>query len=553
MSDFFRQPSAAENGGGAAGSLPQSRAPLWEAMLAYRDRRPARFHVPGHKGGAGLDPSAAGLLAGVFEVDVTELPGLDDLHQPEGVIAEAEELAAKCFGAERTRFLVGGSTAGNLALILAVCKPGDVLLVQRDAHKSVYNGLMLAGAKAVLLSPRIDPASGLPCGIDPAEAEAAMERYPEAKGLFLTDPNYYGFGTDLAPIVAAAHRRGMPVLVDAAHGAHYGFHPAVPDSPLAAGADGVVQSAHKMLTAMTMGALLHMQGDLLDREAVERALSALQSSSPSYPIMASLDLARRQMALSGETLLGRATEAARALREGLAAMPWLDVADAGGGSQEQAGTWGDVAWTHAAAPEHADPPGHANPSASLDRSAGSVTRDPLKVTFRDRTGTLSGHALAGELQARGCYPEMADPVFVTLALGVSTDSGEIRRLLEALHEICTSFRLLEQELGPPAKNIYKSPPSENLHAAPAVSKPVAFSFHSADESVLRRALPEEAIGAVCGRPIVPYPPGVPLIVPGETITADAVRRLKAWQSAGLGIHGLNHDGTLIIRTNGDQP
>lgn len=497
---------------GAAGRA-QRRAPLWEALAAYRNRRPARFHVPGHKGGTGLDPEAAPWLAGVCEVDVTELAGLDDLHKPEGVIAEAEELAAACFGAERTRFLVGGSTAGNLAFILAVCKPGDVLLVQRDAHKSVYNGLMLAGARAVLLEPRIDPDLGLPCGLRAEDVERALAKYPAAAGLVVTDPNYYGFGTDLAPIVAAAHRRGVPVLVDAAHGAHYGFHPQVPPSALASGADAVVQSAHKMLPALTMGALFHMQGGLLDREAVERALSAIQTSSPSYPVMASLDLARRQMALSGKALLGRALGVARMLTEGLLARPWLEVA----------------------------------------RPKADVRRDPLKVTFRDRSGRLGGRTLAGKLEERGCYPEMADPVFVTLALGLSTSEDEIRRLLEALDEISADFRPAEQELGEPIKNIYKSPFARDGRLAADVPEPVGFRFFRSGEGAVRSVPPEEAVGAVCAAAVVPYPPGVPLLVPGETVTAEAVRLLKAWQAAGAGIHGLNRDGTINIRTDGVQP
>lgn len=522
----------------------QHRAPLWEAMLAYRNGKPARFHVPGHKGGAGLAGEARDLLAGVHEVDVTELSGLDDLHHAEGVIAEAERLAAACFGAERTRFLVGGSTAGNLALILAVCKPGDVLLVQRDAHKSVYNGLMLAGARAVLLAPRIDSACGLPCGLRLSDVEAALSRYPEAKGLLLTDPNYYGFGTDLAPIVEAAHRRGVPVLVDAAHGAHYGFHPDVPASPLAAGADGVVQSTHKMLTAMTMGAMLHLQGSLIDREGVDRALSAIQSSSPSYPIMASLDLARRQIALERHDLFGRALEYARRLRTALSAMPWVELA-------EPAGLSGRA--------------GNGSP-------AGPVTRDPFKITFRDRTGTLGGEALAEQLEKRGCYPEMADPLYVTLALGLSTSSAEIDKLSDAMHDIYVTFRLREKELGTPAKNITISPflaidpdgsdsagdsgagcdpaGGEQLKAVP---EPVAFRFHPSGSTEWQRVLPEEAVGAVCGRAIVPYPPGVPLLVPGERITDEAVRRLKGWRSAGLRIHGLNQDGTIIIETNGEKP
>jgi arginine/lysine/ornithine decarboxylase len=270
-------------------------------------------------------------------------------------------------------------------------------------------------------------------------------------------------------------------------------------------------------------------------------LAAIQSSSPSYPIMASLDLARRQMAARGEALLGEALETARLLRDGLAAMPWLETAEPAGPAEGRAD--GPVAGTGVGGVAGEGPV----------RIGGSITRDPLKVTFRDRTGTLGGRELAAELEARGCFPEMADPVFVTLALGLSTPRDDIGRLLAALETICSDFRLSEKELGEPIKNIYKSPPSRVGQGGAAVPEPVSFRFHRSDAGALRRVPPEKAVGAVCGAPVVPYPPGVPLLLPGETITAEAVRQLRDWQAAGLGIHGLDQDDTIIIQTNGEQP
>ncbi len=491
----------------------QERAPIWEAMLEYRKRRMNRFHVPGHKGGEGLDDDAEvrELLQGVYGVDLTEIPGLDDLHQPEGVIAEAEQLAAECYGAQRTHFLIGGSTSGNLALILSLCKPGDLLLVQRDAHKSVVNGLMLAGARAVFLQPRIDPVSRLPGGLTLDTVEEALRLYPEAVGLLLTDPNYYGRGVDLRPIVQAAHARAVPVVVDAAHGAHYGFHPALPGGALQAGADAVVHSTHKMLTAMTMGAMLHMQGGLINQTAVARALRTIQSSSPSYPIMASLDLARRQLALRGTRLLGESVQVAMQAAEQLGSFKWLAL-------------------------HHTREP--------------YSTQDPLKLVFADRTGTLSGFELMDELAQCGCVAEMADPEYVVLALGMSTSEAEMHDLRNALESVADKYQLNERMINSgswlAAGESEAKVGAADGDATSGYSDPIAFQYHGeSGESVAVHL--DDAVGYTAAELIVPYPPGVPLLYPGERIYDSHVIRLQAWLEAGSRIHGLRGDGTLVVR------
>ncbi|KHF33712.1 Arginine decarboxylase [Paenibacillus sp. P1XP2] len=261
--------------------LEKGKAPLFEALQQYKNGRQASFHVPGHKKGrAYASFGGAGFLDQVMEADVTEITGTDDLHHPEGVIRDAQLLAADCFGAEESYFLVGGSTSGNLAMILTVCShPGDLLLVQRNVHKSVLNGLMLAGAKAVFLEPQVDESSGLATAPSAETVAAALAAYPEAKGVLVTMPNYYGMGTDLAPLAEACHRHDVPLLVDEAHGAHYGQHPRLPRSALASGADVVVQSTHKMLAALTMGAMLHVQGPRVNRGLLRQRLAMVQSSS----------------------------------------------------------------------------------------------------------------------------------------------------------------------------------------------------------------------------------------------------------------------------------
>lgn len=306
--------------------LQPGRAPVYEMLEQYRHKGNISYHVPGHKNGeayrSAVSAKSAGYLTEVMRYDVTEITGTDDLHHPEGVIREAQELAADCYGAEESYMLVGGSTAGNLALILTVCaEPGSLLILQRNVHKSVIHGLMLAGARAVFLEPQIDPGSGLAVAPSAETVQAALAAYPEAAGVLVTMPNYYGMGSDLAPLAQACHACCVPLLVDEAHGAHYGQHPALPAGALAQGADGVVQSTHKMLTALTMGAMLHVQGPWLDRALLRQRLAMVQSSSPSYPVMASLDLARRLLHSQGAGAFTAGLAAVDVLRRGLAALP----------------------------------------------------------------------------------------------------------------------------------------------------------------------------------------------------------------------------------------
>ena len=229
-------------------------------------------------------------------LDQTELTGLDDLHAPEGVIAEAQELAASFFGAKHTRFLVSGSTIGNVAMILGSIKRNEIVLVQRNCHKSILNGLELTGAKPVFLAPAYDKEKERYTHPSQDTIQKAMQRYPEAKALILTYPDYFGSVFDLKDIVEMAHESSMPVLVDEAHGVHLKTSKTLPLSALEAGADVVVQSAHKMAPAFTMSSYLHLNSEFISISSIDRYLRMLQSSSPSYLLLASLDTARKYLA-----------------------------------------------------------------------------------------------------------------------------------------------------------------------------------------------------------------------------------------------------------------
>lgn len=475
--------------------LDPKKAPLFEALENHVRRRAAPFHVPGHKQRAAWsDEAAAERYAGLLPIDLTELSDTDDLHHPEGVIADAERLTADCFGAEESCLLVGGSTAGNLAMILGVCRPGDMLLVQRNVHKSIIHALMLAEARAVFLPPAIDADSGLATAPTTETVAAALRKYPEAKALVLSNPNYYGMSARLEKTIQEAHQRNVPVLIDEAHGPHFGRHPDFPRGALAAGADIVVQSAHKMLSAMTMGAWLHMQGDRIPRGAIRQHLRMIQSSSPSYPIMASLDLARRELHMRKEQCFEAALSVSRDVRSAL----------------------------------------QSSPFGVLEASSGGVEADPLKLVLFDASGSLDGFRLQRELEVRGCVAEMADDRYTVLALGTGTRTEDGQALLAALGEIAKAFRLDERvrekaASAEPAQAI--SLGSEQMNSIP---EPARLSRDAFDTEPI--AL-EQAAGRLSGEWVIPYPPGIPVLYPGETITADTVDRLVRWRKEGARIQG----------------
>ncbi|MCZ8517523.1 aminotransferase class V-fold PLP-dependent enzyme [Paenibacillus filicis] len=497
--------------------MSQQRAPLFESLLAHRGSRAVSFHVPGHKSDAGVyveNEEASQLYEQILTIDLTEIPGLDDLHQPEEAIHEAQQLAADCFGAEETLFLVGGSTVGNLAMILAHCRPGERLLVQRDAHKSVIHGLMLAGAEAVFIAPQVDAAGGMRLGLDPDNVEEALRRYPDAVGLLLTNPNYFGIGSDLAAIADKLHARGKLLLVDEAHGAHYGFHPALPQSALACGADAVVQSTHKMLAAMTMGAMLHLQGSRVHRDGIKRVLAMLQSSSPSYPLMASLDLSRTMLQASGRERIGRGLQAVARLEEGLEAI----------------GPKGRPRWQ----------------LWSMNGGNESYSRDPFKLALFDSTGQWDGYELKRRLEEQGCYPEMTDGKYVLLVYSLASTIEDSEKLLQAL-------RRIEPEAdGEVRDDMRNSALDTSWLARPdRVSEPVSFDMgHIRGFERDIKWLPiGESAGYAAAEMIIPYPPGIPLLYPGEIISSATAAELEMHVRGGSRFHGhdLSKDGKIAVR------
>lgn len=512
------------------------QAPLVSALLDYKGKKDISFHVPGHKNGEAYSyfAEANELFGPILEIDVTEIEGTDNLHQPEGAILEAQQYAARFFGAEQTFFLVGGSTAGNQALILSACtSPEDIILVQRNVHKSVIHGLMFAHARAVFLTPEIDPESGLATIPSITTIQRAIERYPNAKGLLLTQPNYYGMvASTLVSIVELCHSYQIPVFVDEAHGAHFGLHGDFPNSALSAGVDGVVQSTHKMLSAMTMGSMLHIQGELIERNLLAQRLTMIQSSSPSYPIMASLDLTRFMLEAHGESIFAEPLIAAQMLREGIGQLkryrllgPALTSIEPQRAEERKADERQDDGCKLDARKEdeyQADEQKRDGREADAQQAGAQNVysaydkQDPLKIVICDALGIWSGYELQNRLYKLGCIPEMCDEHYVVFALGQGTTKADAERLLAALEQLSM------EETENKANHFFTW---NNWLMEEEGSEPVQFNLSVISDEITEMIPLEQGVGRRSAEMIIPYPPGIPLLYQQELITEHILKRI----------------------------
>lgn len=478
----------------------QSRAPLLEALVEFARSSPCRFHVPGHGGGRGAPEdllAAAG--RGAFEMDATELPGLDDLNSPTGIIARAQELAAGAFGADRSFFLVGGTTQGLQALVLAAGRPGGKVILPRNSHRSVIGGLVLAGLDPVFTTPAVVPGFSFAAGVPAREVEAAVRRHPDASAVVCLHPTYYGTAGDTGKIAGLAHSAGMPLLADEAHGCHFYFHQGFPAGAIRAGADGAAQSVHKTGGSLTQSALLHLRGSRLDGDRVSAALKLIQTSSPSYLLMASLDAARRRLAQHGPALLQGLLEAAAGIREELGRIRGIELF-----------------------------------GPHLLDGDGVFAWDPARLVVRVSGLGLDGRRAAGWLaRNHGIYVEMADRDSIVLAPGPGVTRDDCRRLVRGMEDLAA------REGRGPAPSF--PGPREIPPARAAVKLREAWFAPS------RPVRTGEAAGKVCAEWVAVYPPGIPAILPGEEVTAEMVNYLIGAREAGASFQGPADPGLDYIR------
>jgi arginine decarboxylase len=470
----------------------QPTAPYLDAVGAYAFRGPARYHVPGHKGGPGADPGVRKIIGvDALAADVPQdIHGID-LGPSPTPYERAERLAADASGAARTFFLTNGATQGNHTLCLALAPLGTRIVAQRNSHASIVDGLVLSGGIPSFVAPEYDEELGITHCVTPAALEAALRHASDARAAFIVSPTYYGMAADVAGCAEVAHRAGVPLVVDQAWGPHFGFHDQLPPTALSQGADAMLTSTHKIAGSLTQSAMLHIGHDsLIEIDAVARALRLLRSTSPSSLLLLSLDGARRQLVLHGEQLLYETLEAIGVARAKLETIPGIALVD-----------------------------------AALVGRMGVAGYDPLRIVLDVRGTGRTGYEIADALRrSYDVHVELPMQATVVFVVGLGESATTLRRMAGDVDEVVAHI----SEPGATAPIV---PPATALTNTVAVSPRDAFLGKS------ERVAVDRAIGRISCESIASYPPGVPALLPGERISAETVTYLRELAVSGARLHG----------------
>ena len=467
------------------------RAPIAEAMKAYAADGARAYHTPGHKQGLGAHPLLKALVTeeGLRE-EVSLMEELDDLHEPTMCIKEAQEMAAALYGADQAFFMINGTTGAIHTMLMGALAPGDTVLVPRNAHRSVIGGIILAGARPVFLQPEIDERLGIAMGLTEEMVARAIALHPEAKALVCVYPTYYGVTYGLEAIAKLVHAHGMLLLVDEAHGPHLRFSDDLPPQAIDCGAHMAAQSTHKILGAMTQASMLLTSGPRVSRERVREAASLLQSTSPNQLLLASLDIARLQMAEDGRETVGNAVRLAEKLR---CAINEID------------GLW-------SFGPEYTDYPG----ATGLD-----TTKITVQVTDLGLSGVEAESILRHEYKVQ-C--ELSDARNLLFILSYADGEEQADYLLEALQGLARDHR---------RATVAASAVAAGLPAVPAQGMTPREAFFAPKGGVPFG----EAEGRIAAEQVMFYPPGIPILCPGDIIDAASLHYIRAMQSLGLKVVG----------------
>lgn len=464
----------------------QKNAPLYEALENFRKKRIVPFDVPGHKRGRG-NPELVELLGEkCVGIDVNSMKPLDDLCHPSSVIREAEALAADAFGAAHAFFMVGGTTSAVQSMILSVCKEGDKIIMPRNVHKSVINALILNGAIPVYVNPEVDQKLGISLGMEPKKLQQAVEDNPDAVAVLVNNPTYYGICSDMRSIVKIAHSHGMKVLADEAHGTHFSFHDNLPVSAMAAGADMSAVSMHKSGGSLTQSSIL-LLSESMNADYVRQIINLTQTTSASYLLMSSLDISRRNLALNGEKYFEKVTNMASYAREEINAI-------------------GDY---YAYGKE-------------LINGTSVYDFDVTKLAVYTRDLGLAGIEVYDVLRDEyDIQIEFGDISNILAYVSIGDRLQDIERLVGALYDL---------------KRLYKRDKAGMLSAeyvTPKVAVPPRKAFYSDKISLPLKA----AEGKICTEFVMCYPPGIPILAPGELITKDVIEYIVYAKAKGCSMQG----------------
>ena len=468
--------------------MDHSRVPVIEALQAFRERGDVVFGPPGHKQGKGVDPRVVDVVGmDVFRSDVLTLSGLDDRRESQGVVKQAEDLMADAVDADTAFFSTCGSSLSVKTAIMSVAGPGEKLLISRNAHKSVIAGVIVSGVVPVWVHPHFDTDLQLAHPPEPDDVRAALEANPDAKGMLLISPTDWGTCADIAGVAEVCHSFDVPLIVDEAWGAHLPFHPDLPAWGMDAGADVVVTSVHKMGAAVEQSSCFHLRGDRVDPSVLKQREDLLGTTSSSSLVYLTLDGWRRQMVEHGEELLGRAIARAERVRDAVRALDGLSLM-----------------------------------GREVVRPGGAFDLDPLAITI-DVSGLGITGFQAGDWLRANCHVDMGatDTRRVNARITHGDDGESEQRLVEALRALVARAGEIERPSAvdlpePRALELEQVMRPRDAFFAPVEQVPVA-----------------DAVGRIAAEMVSPYPPGVPVLAPGERISQEAVDYLTSGVAAGM--------------------
>lgn len=468
--------------------LNQNRLPFVESLEQYKKQHMVPFHTPGHKIGKGAPALLTEWMGKALPYDLGLMYAIDDYHEPERELLEAQQLAAQAFGADHTWFSINGTSGAIQMMIMSAVKEGESIIIPREAHCSVHNSLVLSGAKPIYMKGRFHPRWGIPVGVTAEEAIATMDAHPEAKAILLVHPNYYGVGIDVKRIAEVAHERHMLVLVDEAHGPHLEPSLGMPVPALASGADLVAQSTHKLLGSLTQTSMLHGQGSRIDVDRIQRLQQILMSTSPNYIFLASLDMARHQWVTEGQSLMKDTLELACTLRRALNEIP-----------------------------------GIASPS--VEDIEGAFSLDETKIIIDAKNLGLTAQELERELRARHIEVELMKAYHVLLLITIGDTDTSIQQVIDAVQDISDLYRHRIESI---TNSIDSYASTVETLPTPIVALSPRQAFYTEMEEI---PLPQ-ALGRISGETITYYPPGIPCLGVGETITEEVLAYMKQKQCDG---------------------
>lgn len=471
--------------------MDHHKTPLFTALKKHAAANPIQFHIPGHKQGLGTDKEFREFIGdNALSIDLINIAPLDDLHQPTGVIEEAQKLAADAFGADHTYFSVQGTSGAIMTMILSICSPGDKIIVPRNIHKSVMSAIIFAGAKPIFVSPAQDENLGIDHGITTSSVRRALQRHPDAKAVLVINPTYFGVCANLKEIVDLAHSFHVPVLVDEAHGVHIHFHDDLPMSAMQAGADMAATSVHKLGGSMTQSSILNLntKNGYVNPQRVQTIISMLTTTSTSYLLLASLDTARRNLALNGRQLAERAIQMAGNLRSEINKIEGLYCF-----GREILG--GEATYDH----------------------------DPTKLTIHVRHLGITGYDTENWLREHYNIEVELSDMYNILCIITPGDTEETTgTLLQALRQLSeTYYKGHSKEL------IVKIPEIPQLSLIPRDA------FYADTEVIPFK----ESAGRIIAEFIYVYPPGIPILLPGEVISQDNIDYIIDHVEVGLPVKG----------------